>query len=640
MFEHARTRKRVITVAVAVTATMTVPVVTASEAAAAPPQPTIRTIAGQASSPGFAGDGGPAQYSQLSSPRALAVAPSGDVFIADYYNQRVRKIDAAGSMSTANFSVCASALAHSAGSLLIGDDCGYRITRVVGTVATPVAGNGSYGSSPDGAPAATSSVGGPYAVAESHDGIYFVDSSSVRRITRTGFLTTVSTTGCPSGLAADAAGTVYVADWCSHTVWKVTPNGRSAVAGTYNTAGYSGDGGLATSATLANPTGVAVDALGNLYIADYGNRRVRRVSPDGTIDTVAGNGLSGVSGDGGPAVLAAIGRPIGVAVGPTGTLYVSDSENHVVRAVRTDFAAEAIGEQYPFASDSCAAGTTVAAGAADDGTTARVSVVQPASGSASVCVRVDGSAVRAGGRFDVSADELEVLGVDDDAGACTTTPGNTVPGPHPAVGVDIGDPNDPPFVPVRFDSYANDRDAWVCVLAGDLLYRVRLRAVVGDVPTVAFVADPPGAAHDAGIGTPTANPSGSCEAAGGERVLDVDADGSRTFMYVDGRDPAKICVATSGFANAGGVLTVSTADVSAMAPVKIRENAPTRPCTAQVVHSTTPEITIRRTAPGALPAAICVETPGRTIDVIVEPGSTGVPVVATWTPDPGTPGLP
>jgi sugar lactone lactonase YvrE len=135
----------------------------------------------------------------------------------------------------------------------------------------------------------------------------------------------------PAGLALDALGNLYIADSGSNRIRAVGVDGTiRTVAGT-GTAGFTGDGGPAVKAQLNGPAGLAVDASGALFIADTGNNRIRRVSPDGTITTVAGSGAKGYSGDGGPAVNAKLSGPTGVAIGPDGALYIADSGNNRIR---------------------------------------------------------------------------------------------------------------------------------------------------------------------------------------------------------------------------------------------------------------------------------------------------------------------
>jgi len=172
----------------------------------------------------------------------------------------------------------------------------------------------------------------------------------VRKVDVTGVITTVAGNGAqgfsgdggpavnarfndPMGVALDGAGNLYIADYHNHRVRKVRVDGTIlTVAGT-GEAGYGGDAGLATSAQLHNPGGIAVDASGNLYIADELNQRIRKVDVNGTISTVAGNGIPGVAGDGGPAVEAQFHNPARVAVDGVGNLYVADWINSRIRKI-------------------------------------------------------------------------------------------------------------------------------------------------------------------------------------------------------------------------------------------------------------------------------------------------------------------
>jgi hypothetical protein len=139
----------------------------------------------------------------------------------------------------------------------------------------------------------------------------------------------------PSNIASDASGNLYIADSSNHRIRKVDQNGIiTTVAGT-GIAGYSGDGGPALSAQLNGPYHIQVDASGNLYIVDYGNKRIRKVDPNGIITTIAGTGTFGYSGDGGPAVEASFGLMDGIALDSSGNIYVSDSSNYRIRKIDT-----------------------------------------------------------------------------------------------------------------------------------------------------------------------------------------------------------------------------------------------------------------------------------------------------------------
>jgi sugar lactone lactonase YvrE len=188
-----------------------------------------------------------------------------------------------------------------AGNLLIADYGNRRIRRVDGTtgIITTVAGNGNGGFSGDGGAATSASMYNP------------------------------------GGVAVDAAGNLLIADTDSHRIRRVdgTTGIITTVAGN-GTSGFSGDGGAATSASLYNPVGVAVDAAGNLLIADYWNHRIRRVDgPTGIITTVAGSVNPGFSGDGGPATSASLFWPGGVAVDAAGNLLIADTGTSRIRQV-------------------------------------------------------------------------------------------------------------------------------------------------------------------------------------------------------------------------------------------------------------------------------------------------------------------
>ena len=134
-------------------------------------------------------------------------------------------------------------------------------------------------------------------------------------------------------MAVDAAGNLYIADEYNNRIRKVGPSGViSTVAGS-GAYKFAGDGGPATSASLRNPCAVALDAAGNLYIADFENNRIREVGPSRVISTVAGNGAYKFAGDGGPATTASLSNPCGVALDAAGNLYIADRGNEGIRRV-------------------------------------------------------------------------------------------------------------------------------------------------------------------------------------------------------------------------------------------------------------------------------------------------------------------
>jgi sugar lactone lactonase YvrE len=333
---------------------------------------TINTLAGTGRS-NYGGDGGPATSAQFSGPIGVAVDAGGTVYVADWDNSRIRAISPAGIISTvagtgtrgaggdggpatsAQLYLPGGVAVAADGTLYVGDQQNHRVRAIspAGIMST-LAGTGTPGFSGDGGPATAAQLNLPTGVAVDAGGtVYVADQSNhrVRAISPTGSIRTVAGTGTagyggdggpaasaqlssPYGVAVDAGGTLYVADRGNYCIRAISPAGIiSTVAGT-GTPGFSGDGGPATSAQLNQPTGVAVDAGGTLYVGDRGNQRVRAISPAGIIRTVAGTGTAGYGGDGGPATSAQLRTPIGLAVDAGGTVYVADQSNNRVRVIK------------------------------------------------------------------------------------------------------------------------------------------------------------------------------------------------------------------------------------------------------------------------------------------------------------------
>ena len=220
--------------------------------------------------------------------------------------------------------------------MYLADTGNFRVRRIsTAGVITTIAGNGNAGYSGDGGLATEAMLSGPSGVAADGAGnVYIADNESViRKVDSNGIITTFATTPA-NGMAVDGAGNLYVAGFFTDVVWKFTPQGASSiVAGMQFSFGYNGDGIPATEAWLGFPMGVAVDNGGNLYIADWLNNRIRKVDTSGIISTVAGNGNAGFSGDGGPATSAMIWSDLDVAVDTKGNFYIADSSNLRIRMV-------------------------------------------------------------------------------------------------------------------------------------------------------------------------------------------------------------------------------------------------------------------------------------------------------------------
>src|SRR5579864_824193 len=252
------------------------------------PSGIISTVAGDGSS-------GPAN-TQLSFPAGVAVDGTGTVEIADQDNDRIQQMTTAGMVTT-------------------------------------LAGTGTPGFNGDGQPATATELFSPGALAMGSDRtLYFVDKGNqrVRQVAANGIISTVIQTAA-AGVATDQSGNVYVADAGLHSIERIDSHGQVTVLAGTGTAGYAGDGGPAVSAQLNSPSGLAVDSQGNLYIADTGNGRIRMIGTDGAIRTIAGNGMADFNGDGGPALSAALNTPMGLAVDAAGNVFICDFGNNRIR---------------------------------------------------------------------------------------------------------------------------------------------------------------------------------------------------------------------------------------------------------------------------------------------------------------------
>ncbi len=346
-----------------------------SPAPAAPPTETIVTVAGTGTS-GRSGDGGPAQVAAISHPRGIAFLRDGSFVFAEPYNNAVRRVAPNGTITTvagtgvagfsgdgglatrAQLNFVHGAAAMPDGGFVLSDMLNNRIRRVWpdGRITT-VAGNGAETFSGDGGPAVEAALRLPRGIAARRDGTLLIPDSSnhrIRRVALDGTITTVAGTGEPGssgdgGPASAArlqvpfsvsplpAGGFLIAEQRGQRIRLVRRDGTiTTVAGT-GTAGFSGDGGPATTAMLSGPHAVAALPDGGFLIADTFNHRVRRVWPSGKITTVAGSGSEGFGGDGGPAAEALLNQPKALAVVPSlRGFLVGDALNDRVRLVSID----------------------------------------------------------------------------------------------------------------------------------------------------------------------------------------------------------------------------------------------------------------------------------------------------------------
>lgn len=358
----------------------------------------ISALAGTGTA-GSKGDGGPASQAQLNAPAGLAVDADGSLYIADSGNARIRKVSGAtiDTVGVAGMpaSLCPLPLyaptgvaVDAAGSLYIADgdqtlrmpaggtpvllptgsrdlavdlsgavyiSKGALVFRVTGRGLSLIAGGAPYGFFGDGGPALQARFQQPSGVAADASGnIYVADTPNhrVRKFAVGGTLTTVAGTGqrgwagdggpgaaarldSPAGVVVDRSGDLYIADTGNHRVRKLSPNGLLTTIAGSGVKGFGGDGGPASLAQFDTPAGLALDAAGNLYVADAGNHRVRLVSAAGTVRTVAGIGWRGYAGDGGAALLARFDQPRGVTVDLAGNLYIADTGNNRIRRIDT-----------------------------------------------------------------------------------------------------------------------------------------------------------------------------------------------------------------------------------------------------------------------------------------------------------------
>jgi uncharacterized protein (TIGR03437 family) len=345
---------------------------------------TVNTYAGNGVA-GYGGDGGPATQAMINRVDSLAVDGAGNVYMADEKNNRVRKIDPNGVMTTlagtgtagfsgdgglatnAQLNTPTGVCTDNAGNVFINDISNYRVRKVSpnGVIST-VAGNGqgsavvgtTFGTLGDGGPATSASFSIVIRCATDNSGnLFVVDQGAhcVRKINAGGTISTFAgrcvaaaqsngysgdggpatsaVLNNPTALAVDSQGNLYITDQFNHRIRKVDASGIITTVFGNGLQGSTGDGGLATSASIAYPGSIVVDAAGVLYVADTNGHKIRKVATNGIVTTIAGNGAAGYGGDGGPALQATINDPFGITLNFDGNVYFADTSNNRIRVI-------------------------------------------------------------------------------------------------------------------------------------------------------------------------------------------------------------------------------------------------------------------------------------------------------------------
>ncbi len=300
-------------------------------------------------------------------PLGVVIDAAGNVYISDGSNNRIRKVNTSGVISTigggegnGNPATAISAgpvgvVVDGSGNMYVADADNNRIFKINGSgVTSTVAGNGTPGYSGDGSAASAGQLAAPSGIAIDGSGnVYIADqyNNVVRKVTAlSGLISTIAGNGTagyvadggaatateinfPSGVAVDGSGNVYIADQGNNRIRKVNGSGIiSTIAGT-GTGGYTSDGISAVSSEINSPSSITLDGSGNIYIADTYNNRVRKVNGSGIISTIAGNGTAGYTGDGFAATTAEIDSAVDVTVDASGNVYIADANNNVIRKV-------------------------------------------------------------------------------------------------------------------------------------------------------------------------------------------------------------------------------------------------------------------------------------------------------------------
>jgi len=345
----------------------------------------IYTIAGNGDF-GYSGDGYPAisNYVEFDEPTGIYMDASGNLYIADEYNNVIRKINTSGIISTvagnhslgagyggdngqatdAQINLPCGVCTDASGNLYIADN-GNMLVRMVNTsgIISTIAGNAHKGYSGDGGQATAAELSQPIDVFVNSSGVLYIAEYSgqrIRKVTTNGIISTIAGNGIggysgdggqataaemqyPFSLFVDSVNNIYFTDNDNYVVRKVDTAGIISTIVGINVLGYNGEGGPATSAEIGYPSGIWMDKKSNIYFGDFNDQRVWKMDVSGILTSIAGNGyrsgsIGGYSGDGGPATAAEFAEPWGVVSDAFGNIYIADNNNSVIREILEDTA--------------------------------------------------------------------------------------------------------------------------------------------------------------------------------------------------------------------------------------------------------------------------------------------------------------